>query len=348
MTVADLDALRIHVGTYADRGGAGLYRLCHQNGRWSLGDAYTAAQNASFGVYSRRHGLHFLVDEQPEGGLGVFGRSAAGWQSLARVPTNGALPCHAALDPEEDWLAVANYGSGSTALFKVAPDGDLIGDPADLRENGGKGPIEERQDEPHAHCVVFSPDGRWLYQTDLGTDQVLAFPCQRGRVCLEDSRVAFVAPAGSGPRHLVLHPHRRLAVLVSELASTIAVLDVDDGLLSARETISTLPSDASKDSLGGHLGANSSGDRVYVTNRGHDSIATFEWDAKGRLTPIGHTPSGGASPRSFLLLEDHRLMLVANEEGNSVTIFEIGSDGSPSQCGELAVPAPAFIFATSD
>jgi 6-phosphogluconolactonase len=337
-------APQLFVGTYARAGDGGLYPLYpNADGAWELGEPSPCAPNASFGAYSRRFGFHYLVDEREQGALLVLRREAI-WQPLARLPTHGALPCYAALSPDEAWLAISNYGSGSVVLFRLDADTGLAGDPAVVHENAGHGPVADRQDAPHAHCAVFSPDGKWLYQTDLGTDQVLAFPfdaqCGPG-----DRRVAFEAPPGSGPRHLVFHPEKAIAFLVSELASTLTVFDVEQGALAQRQCLSTLPGGFDADSLGGHVAINAAGDRVYVTNRGHDSIATFALGEDAHLTLLGHVPSGGASPRFLLLLDAERRMLVANEEGNNITLFDIAPDGAPVQSGEVPVPAPAFVFA---
>jgi 6-phosphogluconolactonase len=336
---------QFHIGTYSGSGGAGLYPLRHRSDGWSLGEAYPAALNASYGVYSGRHELHYLLDEGPNGAVGVFRRDAVGWRALARVSTHGAEPCYIALDPDEDSLAVANYGSGSVALFQLDARTGLPGDPPELRENAGRGPVADRQEGPHAHCAVFATDRKWLYQTDLGTDEILAFALDADGRRLGERQLAFQAPAGSGPRHLVFHPHKPRAFLVSELASTLTVFGVGEGVLTARQSVSTLPPDFDGDSLGGHLAINAAGDRVYVTNRGHDSIATFALDGSGDVSLLGHVPSGGASPR-FLLLDAQGRMLVANEEGNNVTIFNIATGGTPIQSDEVAVPAPAFVFTT--
>lgn len=250
-----------------------------------------------------------------------------------------------ALDADEGCLAVANYASGSVALFRLDERTGLPIEPPILRRNHGKGPVEGRQDGPHAHCACFGPDRRWLFQADLGTDEVLAYAVDAATGSLGERRVAFRAPAGSGPRHLVFHPVLPLALLVSELASTLTVLEVGEGILSARRTVSTLPPGFSGESLGGHLSLNSAGDRVYVTNRGHDSIAIFAWDASGALELLQHAPSGGRSPRSFVLLEAERLLLLVNEEGGEISVFNVRDDGalSPVDAG-LVVPGAAFLF----
>ena len=349
-----------HVGTYARAGGEGLQRLslgwageragtASTSVEQTLGSSYPEARNASFGVYSKRFDLHYLVDEQKDGAVTVLREDASGWERLARVRTHGADPCYVALDRDERWLAVANYASGSIALFGLGRDSGIPVEPPLVCQHSGRGPHAERQEGPHAHCAIFSPDGAWLYHVDLGTDQILAFRFDGDVGLTGENRVAASLPPGSGPRHLVFHPRRALAFLVSELASCLTIFDLGQGRLSARQSLSTLPDMFRGESLGGHISLNAAGDRIYVSNRGHDSIAVFALDDAGRASLVQHVPCGGASPRFFLLLEAEQRLLVANEQGHSLTALEIARDGrlaAPS--AKLPIRAPAFIFRSSE
>jgi 6-phosphogluconolactonase len=338
-------AVRLYAGTYASDGGAGLASVSYTaDAGWTAGASYKGARNASFGVYSPRFGLHYLVDEQSDGAVGAYRETTEGWRAIARVGTDGAEPCYLALDREEKWLAVANYGSGSIALFALGPESGAPSETPILQRNEGSGPVADRQDGPHAHCALFGPDGRWLYHVDLGTDEVLAHPFDHDRGSLGERILAYRAPAGAGPRHIVFHPHLPIALLVCELAATLTVLRVGDGTLAAQRTVSTAPADFAGDNLGGHLALNTAGDRVYVTNRGHDSIAVFALDDAGDLDLLQHVPSGGASPRFFLFLEAERLLVLANEEGGNLRAFAIADDGKLSPLpGDLALPGAVFI-----
>lgn len=340
---------RVRVGTYAAGGGAGLCTLRRDAGSgWAVGETDPAIRNASFAAYSARHRLYYVVNEQADGAVGVYRETAAGLERVARVATLGAEPCYIALDHHEDLLAVANYGSGSIALFRLDPWGVPFAPPV-VRQNSGAGPVADRQAEPHAHCVSFAPDDRWLYHVDLGTDQILAHPVDRARRQLGAPTIAFAAPPGSGPRHLLFHPTLPIALLASELASTLSVLHVEAGAFVVRQTVSTLPDGADRTSICGHLTFNAAGTRAYVTNRGHDSVAVFAFDAGGVLTPLQHVPSGGASPRAFVLIEAERQMLLANEQDGSVTAFELHADGRLSPHGvPVALPGAAFPFVMAD
>jgi 6-phosphogluconolactonase len=337
----------IAAGTYRGGGGQGFHPLWPGEGAaWHVGSAYTPAPNASFSVYSARHGLHYIVDEDAVGRVGVHRHRAGGWETLASVETGGSAPCHVALNHAETLLAVANYMSGSVSLIRLDPRSGLPVGAAQTNANDGSGPNAERQEGPHAHWVGFSPDGRWLYQTDLGTDEVLAFTIDAaGR--LEPPFVAYAAPPGSGPRHLVLHPHLAKRVyLVSEMASTLTMLDrADDGTFTNPVIRSTLPEGWRGHSIVAHVAINAARNRLYVSNRGHDSIAVFALDADGVPTLLEHVGTGGEYPRFFLLLEDRRVIVVAHEKSQTVTTLAIDADGRLSATGvDLAIPGVAYVL----
>ena len=332
---------RLLVGTYARLHGRGLYPLEEQSGGWAAGEPYAEAANASFGVFSARYGLHYLVDEADHH-VCILRCREGEWEMVARIETNGAEPCHLALDDEESRLAVAHYGSGSVTLLQLDPTNGLPVAPERVHRNGGHGPDAERQEGPHAHWVGFR-DG-WLYQTDLGTDQVLAFQVD-GERALAEPEVAYTAPAGSGPRFIAFHPAQPFAYLVSELASTLTVLDIGGPRLYEHASLSMLPPGFSAKTLGGHVAINRTGNRLYATNRGHDSIAVFALAEDGTPSLLQHVPSGGASPRFMLLEEEERRLFVANEEGGSVAVFDVSKDGRlEASALPIAVPGAVFLF----
>jgi len=336
--------LRLKVGAYSRGGASGLHTLVRDANGWRLDGVYQGARDASFGAQSAKFGQFYLVDEQHNGTLGVFREVDGQCERLALELTRGAAPCHVALSRCERWAAVANYGSGSVALFQLAPEDGLPMGPAAVLEHQGRGPDPERQNGPHAHCTAFAPDGRWLYHTDLGADLVLATRFDPDRGPFETAPV-FEARPGSGPRHLLLIPDQPLALLLCELASTLTLLRRNGGAFEAIQTLSTLPVDFEGESLGGHLTINAAADRIYVSNRGHDSIAVFDLNAGGELKLRQHIASGGASPRHCLLIEAQRLLLVAHERDGRITAFSVDEEGGLSTLGQVAeVPGAAFLL----
>ncbi len=327
------------IGTH--RGG--LYPLRHDGGQWSCGEPYPQALSASFGVYSTLHDLQYLVDERDDGAVGLYRWASSGWTRVAQVAVRGDAPCHLALSSDLTRLAVANYASGSVTLFLLDHDGIPVA-PGQVFAATGSGPDRTRQTGPHAHWVGFDTADRWLYAVDLGSDAIhaVAMTATGG----EDLRTAFKAPPGSGPRHLLLHPRRpHIAYLACELANTLILLSGGDGTFTAIETLSTLPAGFGGPSIVAHLAINAAGDRLYVSNRGHDSIAVFALDDAATPRLIQHAPTGAAYPRHFLLLEDQACLIAANEKDECVTLLPIESTGMLGRSvARVAVPGAAFVL----
>lgn len=325
---------RVLVGTYAGQEGPGLLPIVGDERGWRAEAPLAHVLNASWAVVSPRQDLHYAVDEMA--GAVVLYRGAA-WEKLANIPSGGEAPCHLALSPDERRLAIANYASGSVSLVALGQDGRPFA--TQTWPGVGSGPNPERQEGPHAHWVGFAADGT-LIRVDLGADRIVAGVGDR-------ERTLYTAPPGSGPRHLALHPERPIAYLVSELASTLTVLRTDEKSWTATAILSTLPSDAGSDSLGGAIAMDARARRLFVTNRGHDSIATFAILPDGMVRLLSHTPSGGASPR-FVLPLGHEL-LVAHEEDGGVAIFALSDDGVPiDEPQRLAIPGAAFLMVDAE
>ncbi len=340
--------LKLFVGTYTSDMGMGIYPLTYNVAMdsWTGGTALYAIENASFGCYGARAGRHYLVDEN-HNSVGVYRVSADGvWHRSASAPSEGGAPCYIALDSSESYLAVANYMGGNIAVFRLDGNGKPVGAPI-IKQNHGTGPNADRQEGPHAHCVKFATDQKTIYSVDLGTDQLLGYSFDPSTGAVGDSFIAFQAPAGAGPRHLAFHPNSEIAYLVSELSNQLFVLRRHgDGAFGTAQTLSTLPEDFDGPSAAAHITLNRTGDILYVSNRGHNSISVFSVGPGGALTMIQSSPTLGDWPRFFSLLEDQRRLLVAHQRGGTVVVFKIADDGTLSPTGQsVEFPQPVFIGA---
>lgn len=337
--------LRFVAGTYAREGGAGLYRFGYSpaRDRWQVDAPVAGIDDASFGVGGGPGGTYYLLRERGEGQVSGY---APDWQPRGEIATGGADPCHLAIDPRSACLAVAHYSSGSVAFHRLDPRTGAPGAPT-LFRHAGTGPNRARQEAPHAHWVGFSPDRRWLHSVDLGADAIFAYRFDPAARTLADQRVVWRAPAGAGPRHLVRHPRLPRAYVACELANTLVALDARaDGGFATRSIVSTLPAGFAGKSQAAHIAIDRAGRRLYVSNRGHDSIAVFALDAAGTPTLLQHVATGGSWPRFFLLLEDHRRVIVANERAGTLVVFAIAADGRLAPTGtSLAIPGVVFLGA---
>ncbi len=330
----------LYIGVYDHEGGGGLIPLTRTIGEanWQLGKPDPSIRNASYGVFSQRRGIHFIIDERNEGQVCAYCFRNGRFTKLQVVSSAGRGPCFVALNADETALAVANYDSGSVASFRVDQDG-IISGPTLLYENRGCGPLEARQRGPHAHCVRFF--GERLYSTDLGTDEILMHVAGAD----PSTTIALKMPGGQGPRHILFHPTKPLAYVLTELGNRIFTLRVcDDGKLEHLHQVSTLMTDPLVDSTAAHLALNEAGTRLYASNRGDDSIVVFDLGADGTPEAAARAPTGGRGPRHFCLLEDQASIVVAHQTGDRITVLDMGANGRPGEVRWSAdVPQAAFV-----
>ncbi|WP_445190972.1 lactonase family protein [Sphingomonas sp. Tas61C01] len=334
-------AVRLIAGTYAREGGKGLYPVVRDGNRWRVDAPIGGIDDASFGVGGGPAGSYYLAKEGGAGSLGAYG---PGWRRRAAVPTGGADPCYLAIDRASACLAIAHYSSGGIAFVRLDPRTGAPGEPIQFMHKGG-GPNRDRQTAPHAHWVGFSPDRRWLHAIDLGADRIFRYAFDAKARSLTPAGEAWQAPPGAGPRHLVRHPRLPVAYVVCEMGNVVAALHASaDGQFATRQIVSTLPAGFTGASQAGHIAIDRAGRRLYVSNRGHDSIAVFALDAAGAPTLLQHVSGGGRWPRFFLLLEDQRQVMVANERSGTLDLLALQPDGRLAATGErLSVPGVAFL-----
>jgi 6-phosphogluconolactonase len=239
--------------------------------------------------------------------------------------TQGGGPCHLTLDPKGKSLFVANYGGGSVISFPISKDG-RIGKSASFFQHAGSSVNPRRQEGPHAHSINPDPSGKRVFSADLGLDQVLVYRLlPKGRLAPNDPPFVKTAPGG-GPRHLSFHPSGKFAYVNLEMTSEISVFkhDPDSGRLEQVQTVSTLPAGYSGNNSTAEIRVHPSGNFVYCSNRGHDSIVVFAIDPKtGLLSYVEHQSSGGRTPRNFCLDPSGSFLLTANQNSNDVHVFKV-------------------------
>jgi 6-phosphogluconolactonase len=247
---------------------------------------------------------------------------------LNRQPTGGISPCYVSVDGAGRFVLVANYSGndkvGSISVLPILEEGQ-VGAATDRRRHEGGSTNPTRQKESHTHMVASDPANRQVFVTDLGTDKVMLYRLDSasGKLIAHDPPFASIA-AGSGPRHFAFS--ERQVYVINELANTLTVFDYDAerGVLSERQTISTLPDDYSDPSYAADVHLSPSGRFLYASNRGHNSIAIFAVAHEtGELTPIGYESTQGNFPRSFTLDPTGAFLIVANQLSDTVVTFHV-------------------------
>jgi 6-phosphogluconolactonase len=326
----------VYVGTYTRNGGSeGIYvfRRDTESGRLSLLHTVREA-DPSFLTFDPSKRYLFSVSEMRAfagEGMGEavsfrIDQNTGGLAPINRQSTHGGEPCHLTTDPSGRCLLVVNHEHGSVAVFKVGEDGSLS-DATHLEQHEGSGPGPTQQG-PHAHFVTFDPTGQRVLICDKGIDKVMLYRLDPGAGTLSPNDPPFGSlHAGAAPRHLAFHPNGRFAYVNGEADMTVTAFTYDpaSGALTELHYLSTLPEGATGERLStAQIQVHPSGRFVYVSNRGHDTIAIFTVDQQtGRLTAAGHASTQGRTPRNFAIDPSGTYLYAANQNSDTIVHFLI-------------------------
>jgi 6-phosphogluconolactonase len=268
---------------------------------------------------------------------------------LNRQPTGGTNGVHLAIDGTDRFLALANYATGSLALFPVNQDGSL-GGIADLATTKGEpGPHRTQQESSHPHDCPFDRTGRYIVVPDKGLDRIFLYRLDTGRGKLTPGNPPHVVGrAGAAPRHVAFHPTRPFAYVINELDSTMATyqFEPDKGVLKPLQILPTTPPTYTGNNTGAEVVVAPSGRFVYGSNRGHNSIAIFAIDDQtGLLSSVGWEPTQGSTPRFFALDPSGARLYAANQGTDTIVVFDVNqATGKLTPTGEvIRVATPTTI-----
>lgn len=260
----------------------------------------------------------------------------------------GISPAHISVDPLEEFVYVSNYTSGNVSMFPIRDDGGLDA-ASDVVQHTGSSINPDRQQAAHAHAADPSPDGRFLYVSDLGMDKIMIYEIDRQQKKLSPASTPwFENTPGAGPRHLSFNPDGTYIYSLEELSSTIAVLRVDKntGALQQVQRVSMLPDDFDGFNTAADIHVTPDGKFLYASNRGHDSLVIFAIDeSTGELSLAGHESTIGAHPRNFMVDASGEFVFVANRDSNHIVVFRRDSlTGALTYTGaKLAVPMAVCV-----
>jgi len=353
------EALRVFVGTYTGGESRGIYRfeIDAASGSVIAGPSLAGvSENPSFLALHPSGKFLYAVNEAGNfrggktGAVSAFAMdpSTGSLTFLNQQPSEGADPCHLAVDRAGRYVLVANYTGGSVALFLLASDGRI--EPArSVHRLTGSGPNAARQQAPHAHGVFFDPEERFALIADLGADRILVdrFDGETGRLTPNEPDSVALEP-GSGPRHLAWHPSGRFLYAVNELFSTVTAFrwHPRGGRADPFQTVPAVADGFSGDNKSAEIAAAPGGRFLYVSNRGDDALTVFAIDATGRLANAARIPTGGRTPRHFAIDPAGRWLIAANQDSGSVVVFRLDPEtGLPRAVGApVAVPQPVSIL----
>jgi len=344
----------VYIGTYTGPTSKGIYVFRFDTKTGNSTEPLLAAEtkNPSYLASDASGNFLYAVNEvsdfqgQKSGAVSAFSISKDGkLKLLNQVSSQGEGPCHLSLDKTGKYVLVANYDSGSIAVFPIQRDGKL-GEVTTSIKHVGHGPDPQRQEGPHAHQIQTSPDNHFVIAADLGLDELLSykFDSSHGRLVANNPAYAKVEDA-SGPRHFAFTPDGHFAYVLEEMRSAVSAFayDSSSGALNHIQTISNLPADFSGRKEAAEIAVHPSGKFLYASNRGDDSIAVFAIAADWKLSSVEYVKTGGKTPRGFALDPAGSYLLVGNQESDSIVAFRINSKTGRLTLSGQQVHAPSPV-----
>lgn len=346
-----------YVGTYTGAQSKGIhaYRVDSHSGVIEELGLAAETPNPSF-LALHPNGRFLYAVNEVAAAKGAPGGSVSAYQIdnatgkltlLGAGSTTGGGPCHLNVDATGRHVAFANYGGGSVGSLPIRADGS-VGPSGAFIQHTGSSVNPGRQKEPHAHSINFSPDNRYALACDLGTDEVRVYRVDPTRGLVAMPALTAKAVPGGGPRHLAFGLDGRHVYVNNEMLNSVTVFafDAAQGRLQRQGTLSTLPAGFSGNSSTAEVRTSLDGKWLFVSNRGHNSLARFKIDPRtGSLTAAGHVLTGGRTPRNFCPTPDGKFIWAANQDTDSIHVFRLNSaTGELTPTGqELKVGRPVCV-----
>lgn len=318
---ADSTTYELFIGSYTRDGNPGIEVFTYNATTGSTTPSYSIkSPNASYQIFTADKQFFYSVNE--EGGtssVSAYQRNADGKYSLLNSTlTGGSGPCYITYRESTKTVYVANYGSGSLSVFKT-DKGKLLPVAQHITYKGS-GINKSRQETPHAHQVIVSPDQQYVYVTDLGTDMI-----HQHKIMTEGSIVetAYDIPLkpGTGARHLTFNKKGNVVYVIGELTGTVDVFRVskDHRFKNIQRILADTTAAEVKGS--GHIQLSPNGKWLLTTNRVTiDEVTVFKVQNDGKLKKAGHQ-AVTKKPRMFSFDPTGKFVLVAGQDGNAVQIF---------------------------
>jgi 6-phosphogluconolactonase len=318
------------IGTYSNAeksNGIHVYRFNSQTGEFNTSLPPTVQENASYLAISKDRKNLYAVSEAGQGKGSVnayaFDPTSGKLTLLNSVNSEGDHPCYVSVDSKKKFVFVGNYSGGNLLSVPVNADGSLRSDVQNIKHEGNS-VVKDRQEKPHVHSVVLSPDQKYLMVPDLGADKVFQYKVDVAKpqaLTPASSPFAAVKPGG-GPRHLTFHPNGKYAYLILELEAAVEAFDYNNGKLEHKQTITMIKPGFTGGVSAADIHISPDGKFLYASNRKDaNEIAIFAIDKSGTLTSVGHQSVLGQIPRNFAIDPTGNFLLAANQNSNGVVIF---------------------------
>lgn len=351
----------IYVGTFPDDENDGLHVFQFDRITGDMEEIQTISdrEGPNFqAIHPNDNFLYSVSDDpfsenEPYGTLSAYSIDAdtGKLQLMNEQSVVGRGTAHVSVDPLGEFVYVSNYSEGNVVVYRVNSDG-TVSEALDNVQHEGSSVNEQRQQGPHVHSVIPSPDGRFIYVSDLGIDQIKIYEIDRDTGEISAAEMPFFQnEPGSGPRHFTIHENGRYAYSVEELSVTVSALNVDlqNGSLNQFQRLSLLPEGTERDDSmsGADIHISPDGRFLYASVRGENLIAIYSINEdNGELSLVGNESTVGSHPRNFMIDQKGEFLLVANRDNDHVVVFRRDQETGELNFTGVEVNVPKAVCVT--
>lgn len=329
--------LPFFIGTYTSpTGSEGIYQstLNLRSGELTTPILAAKTPNPSYLAIHPSQPILYCANETASGGVTAF---SIGSENKLTNPTefkiNGGGPCHLSLNPYGSQIATANYGTGDFNLI------NSTGNPLWHHNNN---PSEQKNS--HAHCIKFHPTLPFAFATDLGRNQILSWIIRDG---IPQNLQTHTLTSGS-PRHFVFSKSGKTLYVNSEHSSTVTALRINSstGTLTEFQTLTTTDPLKKTNNTTAEILLHPTGNFLYISNRGQNSIATYKINDDETLSEPTLTPTDADTVRGLAIDPTGSYLLAAGQNNDIVISLKVNqSTGIPSLTNhKISVSKPVHML----
>ncbi len=325
----------VFVGTYGTESDEAIQILLFDSTLGSLKKIGSASgvSNPSYLTVNEDLTRAYAISEVEEGQAVSYEVHATDGKlnEINRIATVGSSPCYVHLSQDEQYLLTANYGGESVSLLGLSKEGAIHS-----LENVKSYSDSNKKKTSHPHQIKNIANSNKYLVTDLGLDKIYLYELHSKTLELVLINEIAAVP-GSGPRHFTVFPEKRMVYVVNEFNSKISVYSYDEKIetLELVQEIGTIPNGFEGDNYGADIHITPSGEYVYASNRGHQSLTTYKVLADGKLETVGCSSTKGEWPRNFAIVPNEEYILTANQNSHSIIVMKIGDQGVPEATGHI-------------
>jgi len=338
------------VGTYTKNKSKGIYTFNFNIESGDIGEVNLAyeIENPTYLIADKeKHILYSTCEINEKAGVSSFKylKEQTNLNLINNILLEEKPPCHVSIGNNKQMLISSNYHENKMIVYNTA-DGLILTSPM-IGSHSGSSINPSRQEKPHIHCSMFTPDEKYILSIDLGIDKMIVYALEENNL-IQKNDISFSFPSGSGPRHITYLKTAPFYYVLSELTSEIFVFKYNPTSKFPFEniqTLSSLPDEYKGEKSGAAIRIHKNNKFLYSSDRGNNSLSLFiinELD--GTLTFVESFSCEGNSPRDFQIDPSGRFLLCANENTDNVSIFCIDSlSGKLTFIKSNNIPTPTCI-----